>query len=579
MRDQIKETIELLKNRYALDAYKASRALVTAPFGQQHFDECIRRLKDSKAACELAVQGKILVLIVTSNNTIIENYPEWLKIIQIDKIPNWPMEDTYQSRFIKWAMPFLFKNIKCSVYVDSDLIITNEPKKLLPIFSVTEKHNFFITRHIIRTGWLDEYNAILKWKYLDRGKLEKQKEYFLHIGVPTKRTVFENNFMGRTHGSIYDALSLEVLNQLSQYSERDQLALVYAVFKTKLKPFSPNEGVFLFAGHVDSVNLDTITFIDHFHRNKFYSICKAMGRERTGCELYHKKKTVAIVIPAYNESLTPDEEISLRHLKHHLGEYDKYFVIPSDMKLKIKHNGFFVKQFDKRYFGSTEKYSNLLVSKEFYEAFADYEYILIYQLDSLVFSNQLLEWCKKGYDYIGAPWYKTEVKRLDNWEPDQDCVGNGGFSLRKTQSFINVLNNYNNPLRKAKNRINGYLSLLVYYISRTPKKAWDYIMRKQDLSSMLKSGSKRLKDVDYKNREDAFWSFKAKKYYPEFKIASAQEAVAFSFEVGPRFLFEKNGRKLPFGCHAWAKWDRKFWEDHLLKQAAHINNPPVINLS
>jgi len=563
-----KKTIEFLRKQLALDNYKADRALIAAPFGQEHFDECIGHLKDSKAVAELARKGEILALVITSIDTTIGNYPEWLKIIQIDKIPNWPTEDAYQNRFIKWAIPFLFKNIRCSIYIDSDLIITDNPEKLRHVFDTTEKHSFFVSRHVIRKGWQDEFNAILRWKYLDSNKLQKQKELFKKMDMPIKGPVFENNFVGRVHGSKYDVLSEEVLNQLSEYSERDQLALVYAMFKSKITPFSLSEGQILFAGHVNSVNSDSISFVDHFHRDKFHSICKSID-----------KKTVAVVIPAYNEDLTPDEEISLRHLKHHLGEYDKYFVMPSDMKLRIKHNGFFIRQFDKRYFGSTEKYSNLLVSKEFYEAFADYEYILIYQLDALVFSDRLLLWCKKGYDYIGAPWYKIEVKRLENWEPEQDCVGNGGFSLRKTQSFINVLNNYNNPLRKAKNRINGYLSLFLYYISRTPKKLWDYITRKQSMSSMLKSGSKRLKDVDYKNREDAFWSFKAKKYYPEFKIASAQEAVAFSFEVSPRFCFEKNGRKLPFGCHAWAKWDRKFWEGHLLKQAAHINNPPVINPS
>ena len=70
---------------------------------------------------------------------------------------------------------------------------------------------------------------------------------------------------------------------------------------------------------------------------------------------------------------------------------------------------------DEKYFISKESYSRLLVSKSFYEAFSEYEYILIYQPDCLVFSDQLLEWCKKGNDYIGAPWYKTETMKRANW--------------------------------------------------------------------------------------------------------------------------------------------------------------------
>ena len=51
-------------------------------------------------------------------------------------------------------------------------------------------------------------------------------------------------------------------------------------------------------------------------------------------------------------------------------------------------------------------YNRLMMSEQFYRAFEGYEYILIYQLDCLVFSNALEEWCRKGYDYIGAPWFE-----------------------------------------------------------------------------------------------------------------------------------------------------------------------------
>jgi hypothetical protein len=34
--------------------------------------------------------------------------------------------------------------------------------------------------------------------------------------------------------------------------------------------------------------------------------------------------------------------------------------------------------------------------------------------------------------------------------------------------------------------------------------------------------------------------------------------------VAPRLCFELNGRKLPFGCHAWQRYDRGFWEPYLL---------------
>jgi len=65
--------------------------------------------------------------------------------------------------------------------------------------------------------------------------------------------------------------------------------------------------------------------------------------------------------------------------------------------------------------------------------------------------------------------------------------------------------------------------------------------------------------------EDCFWSFKAADYYPGFKIASVSDGLSFSFEAAPRRCFERNVDHLPFGCHAWGKYDRKFWEPFLLK--------------
>jgi hypothetical protein len=47
------------------------------------------------------------------------------------------------------------------------------------------------------------------------------------------------------------------------------------------------------------------------------------------------------------------------------------------------------------------------------------------------------------------------------------------------------------------------------------------------------------------------------------RVATVEDALQFSFETCPRKCFEMNGRRLPFGCHAW-EYDRAFWEPHLL---------------
>jgi len=74
----------------------------------------------------------------------------------------------------------------------------------------------------------------------------------------------------------------------------------------------------------------------------------------------------------------------------------------------------------------------------------------------------------------------------------------------------------------------------------------------------------RLHRVEWRH-EDHFWSDEAIKYHPEFRVASTELGLRFAFEVAPRYCFELNNYTLPFGCHAWPRYDRNFWEPYLLK--------------
>src|SRR2546428_8872531 len=144
--------------------------------------------------------------------------------------------------------------------------------------------------------------------------------------------------------------------------------------------------------------------------------------------------TVAVVVPMSNRKhLTPEEELSFRHLVHFLGQYDKYLVIPES--LDIHYPGFTLQRFSDKFFGSHEANTRLMLSRKFYNAFREYKYILVYQLDCLVFSDQLMEWCTLDLDYIGAPW----IQCPDLPWVKMSHVGNGGFSLRQVESFLCVL--------------------------------------------------------------------------------------------------------------------------------------------
>ncbi len=262
--------------------------------------------------------------------------------------------------------------------------------------------------------------------------------------------------------------------------------------------------------------------------------------------------TVAVVVPMSNRKhLTPEEEISFRHLVHFLGKYDKYLVVPDS--LDIHYPGFELQRFSNKFFGSHEANTRLMLSRKLYNAFREYKYILVYQLDCLVFSDQLMEWCTLDLDYIGAPW--IECPDLPWVKMPQ--VGNGGFSLRKVESFLRVLDSkeyWHDPEEYWK-RFCSLKSKPIQYLN-VPRK---YLARIRLLNSVRQHLRKK-----YPKYEDRFWATEASKYYSSFKIPPVETALLFAFEAAPRLCFELNHQALPFGCHAWHRYDRAFWEPYLL---------------
>ena len=62
--------------------------------------------------------------------------------------------------------------------------------------------------------------------------------------------------------------------------------------------------------------------------------------------------------------------------------------------------------------------------------------------------------------------------------------------------------------------------------------------------------------------QDLFWSFIAPRLSPGFNVAPPEIAIDFAWELYPRVHYEQFGQ-LPFGCHAWQRYDRAFWIDIL----------------
>lgn len=221
-------------------------------------------------------------------------------------------------------------------------------------------------------------------------------------------------------------------------------------------------------------------------------------------------KECAVVIPMYTPILKQQEIIALKQANKVFKKFDIIAAVP--IGLAVEEDNFTrIERFEADFFSSINAYNRLMLSPSFYKRFQQYEYILIYQLDAFVFSDQLLYFCNLNYDYIGAPWLYGIFNYVDAshyiW-----YVGNGGLSLRKVTSFINILED-----------------------------------RKPLQSDQIKN-------------EDLFFSSIVDE---NFRIAPKEIALQFSFERQVKKCYQQNHNKLPFGCHAWERYDLKFWKPYI----------------
>jgi hypothetical protein len=140
-------------------------------------------------------------------------------------------------------------------------------------------------------------------------------------------------------------------------------------------------------------------------------------------------------------------------------------------------------------------------------------------------------------------------------------VGNGGFSLRKIESFLRVIESPRYTIDPA--------AYWREYCASNPKSMQYLHLPKKYLKRLRIFNGARWQMSHWQRmnqeNEDYFWSIEGANYYPGFKVASVETGLRFAFEAAPRQCFELNKRRLPFGCHAWPRYDRDFWEPYLLK--------------
>ena len=255
------------------------------------------------------------------------------------------------------------------------------------------------------------------------------------------------------------------------------------------------------------------------------------------------KGKVAVVIPVYQNSFSAYEEVALKQCQKVLCVYPQIIVKPQSLDTTFITSKYTIADtiaFDDAYFNDVQGYNRLMLADHFYNAFACYDYILIYQLDAFVFKDELLYWCSQDIDYVGAPWLrihgypdwfkalKSHIQKLyharfdvyKNGLPSDmqfiNKVGNGGFSLRRVSKFAELC-------VKLEPEIRNYIARNEHYFN-----------------------------------EDVFWSIAVNRKSKQMNIPNFKTGLKFAFEHAPQKAIKLNDNKFPFGCHAWNK-NIDFW--------------------
>lgn len=238
---------------------------------------------------------------------------------------------------------------------------------------------------------------------------------------------------------------------------------------------------------------------------------------------------VAVVIPIYKRSFDQHEERNVAHNIRYLQPAPVFFVTKESLDVSYYQRKYpdipYVRYHD-RYFDGIKGYNKLMLSEQFYSKFQEYEYICICQPDVLILKGgEALEpFLEMSYDYIGAPWIprhhitvlpdRKKIQKLINlFLPKYFVeVGNGGLSLRRTESTIALLRKWKRLVR-----------------------IWPHY-------------------------EDYFFAYMGTHRDRNYRIAPVEVAMQFSLESNSREII-KSGTAFPVGVHAYQKYYPDLWDE------------------
>lgn len=273
-------------------------------------------------------------------------------------------------------------------------------------------------------------------------------------------------------------------------------------------------------------------------------------------------KPVVVIIPVYEANPKQEE---LRAFKNNINilkkhpicmvtfqqcDLSKYDAIAQEIGVDLQRENF-----NKDYFTSVAAYNDLCLSLDLYHRFTDYEYMLICQLDVWIFRDEIIDWCNRGYDYIGAPiYYPYSDKRYTQIFRG---IGNGGLCLRRIAYCLSILDSdKNKPLLTPRTILEMYWNFFLYNEAFTNSWAKRLSIIPIALGKILGYKNSFNYFASQHVNEDLLLGTWAEQsgYYP-CHLPDELTAAEFSIEVNAEWLLERLQGKTPVGVHAYEKWN------------------------
>ncbi len=263
-------------------------------------------------------------------------------------------------------------------------------------------------------------------------------------------------------------------------------------------------------------------------------------------------KKYAYVLIHHNDKLRHIEKNNLERIYKNI-KAEIYFILPNKCRYSDLIFQFPQIQFifiDNKYLSNSKAYNKYLVNPMFYKLFVNYEYIILYQLDTWQINFNHEKFLENEYDFIGAPFISEDRHNGIKFANGR----NGGVSVRKIHSCLKILSQ-KNILFSLNNvfKIIGYGNKLKRPLKTLFKKYFSFIF---------------LYSVDRKIwmwhlNEDIFWSVIVPQKFPWFKISDLATSLNFCFDQEPEFCYEHNKNELPTFVHAIEKYDFKFYSSKI----------------